>query len=102
MLLTHKSGRTYPISWTPTLRALYLLSVRLGFKQINEATDYLNKSLSQGGDPALLKTLTDIAAVAIENAGGEVPDDAVLWELIESNDNIKALVDCVMSAQKKK
>jgi hypothetical protein len=84
------------------LRALYLLSLRLGFKQINEATDYLNKSLAQGGDPALFKALTDIAAVAIENAGGEVPDDAVLWELIENNDNIKALVDCVMRSQKKK
>jgi len=91
MYLTH-SGKKYRISWSPTLRALYLLSQRLGFKTINEATDYLNKSLVQGGDPALLKALTDIAAVAIENAGEKVPEDAVLWEIIENGENVKALV----------
>ncbi|MEM4554864.1 MAG: hypothetical protein QXT25_03380 [Candidatus Anstonellaceae archaeon] len=94
--------KSYPFSWSPTLRALYLLSQRLGIKTISEAADYLNNAIRGGGDPALLKALTDVAAAGIMNAGHQCPDDDELWLIIEDSDNIAFMVNQILASQKKK
>lgn len=93
--------KEYPFTWSPTLRAMFFLSVRLGRENFVDVINYFNETLQKKGDLQFFKSLIDIAAAAIQNAGIEPPDEETLWLIMEDMDNVNALISEITQNQKK-